>query len=367
MAARLGERLRSLLAGIGGSQREREEASGAETERSAEQVVDSMFRELLRRAPEPAAIEFYSPKLSSGELTAADLAIQLSQSEEFLAKSLARKDLSFYKLGHLGRSAFVEIEDPRHRALDYEGAFSVGLFEEIFVDALSRNDADAYREYCHVHKQRLYETYCFLKEQLSDGEKSVCEVSTSPFSVGLKKSFPCRYVSVDHPPLYPGCDGTPNTQLASDLHISVDLNVERLSERRRSVNEAEFDLILFCEILEHLLKSPYDLLLDLHDCLKPGGLVYVTTPNFFSHERLARIMHRQHPNAVLQAGESYASGGPHVREYTMGELIEILERTGFEVVHFSYSDCWDRSDELRGFLDRYPDERTCLVAVGRKS
>jgi 2-polyprenyl-3-methyl-5-hydroxy-6-metoxy-1,4-benzoquinol methylase len=111
------------------------------------------------------------------------------------------------------------------------------------------------------------------------------------------------------------------------------------------------------------LPSPFDLIRDLGECLKPGGKLLISTPNFFSFDRLIKMMHRQHPNQLLRPGDSFAFGGHHVREYSMDELIQIVKEAKLKLRHFGFSDCWDQHTLVQDFVNLHPTERSCLMVV----
>jgi SAM-dependent methyltransferase len=97
-----------------------------------------------------------------------------------------------------------------------------------------------------------------------------------------------------------------------------------------------FDLVLFCEILEHLVVDPLPVFGKLRRVLKPGGLLLVTTPNAVRLANLALMLagsnpfDRYHPqNGVY---------GRHNREFTAKELEAILKGAGFELVALTTHD-----------------------------
>ena len=89
-----------------------------------------------------------------------------------------------------------------------------------------------------------------------------------------------------------------------------------------------FDVVLFCEMLEHLLMDPVAALREIRRVLSPTGVLVLTTPN------VARL-----DNALALVGgrniyDPYSGFGPygrHNREYTRHELTRLLEFVGFEV------------------------------------
>jgi SAM-dependent methyltransferase len=92
--------------------------------------------------------------------------------------------------------------------------------------------------------------------------------------------------------------------------------------------DAHFDGVLYCEILEHLVRDPIAVFAEIHRVLKPGGWVIVTTPNVARRHNLMRLFRGQN---LYDPYSGYGPYGRHNREYTVGELRELLERTGFAV------------------------------------
>jgi SAM-dependent methyltransferase len=89
-----------------------------------------------------------------------------------------------------------------------------------------------------------------------------------------------------------------------------------------------FDLVLCCEILEHLLINPGHMFYEAHRVLKPGGSLLVTTPNVARWQNVmalaagANIYDRYHGNGIY---------GRHNREWTLAEVVEGLGACGYTI------------------------------------
>jgi SAM-dependent methyltransferase len=88
------------------------------------------------------------------------------------------------------------------------------------------------------------------------------------------------------------------------------------------------DVVLFCEILEHLLMDPVAVLRRIHRVLKPGGLLVLTTPNVLRIENVLALVNGAN---IFDQYSGFGPYGRHNREYTPDEVHRLLEFAGFEV------------------------------------
>ncbi|MDP8219407.1 MAG: methyltransferase domain-containing protein [Candidatus Theseobacter exili] len=132
-----------------------------------------------------------------------------------------------------------------------------------------------------------------------------------------------------------------------------------------------FDAVLFCEVIEHLYRDPFIVLLEIFRVLKPGGILILSTPNLASWENIYELLHeRSYMTPVDSSLNELFPENPnlkHVREYTMKELSHILcsQKTYpyiFIPVSKSYSWCWDNTaaDCLKDFLHPKLFIKQCL-------
>jgi SAM-dependent methyltransferase len=121
-------------------------------------------------------------------------------------------------------------------------------------------------------------------------------------------------------------DGSTNEH-AFESHL---LNVENTTFPFESDS---FDVVLFCEVIEHLLLDPVVALREIKRVLRPGGSLVISTPNVARLENVARLA------GGANVYDPYSGHGPygrHNREYTRHELVRLLEFVGFQPdVHFT--------------------------------
>jgi SAM-dependent methyltransferase len=97
-----------------------------------------------------------------------------------------------------------------------------------------------------------------------------------------------------------------------------------------------FEVVLACEIIEHLLHDPMQMLVEIRRVLDDGGHLVLTTPNIVSFTAVARVLHG-HENPQLfsmytNPNNPYKdSETPHVREYTPTELATAVQSAGYEI------------------------------------
>ena len=116
--------------------------------------------------------------------------------------------------------------------------------------------------------------------------------------------------------------------------------------------EGSFDVIVFGEILEHLDIDPLGIFPKLHDLLKPGGVLILTTPNAVRLINVAYMLaganffDRYHPETGIY--------GRHNREFTAPELARLLPDAGFVNVQVTTIDRYDY-DNIPILKDNYEE------------
>jgi SAM-dependent methyltransferase len=99
--------------------------------------------------------------------------------------------------------------------------------------------------------------------------------------------------------------------------------------------DGQFDLVLCCEIIEHLQVDPVRMLREISRVLKPAGRLILTTPNVSRLENVCRMIAGVN---IYDPYSGYGAYGRHNREYNRHELVQLLEYCGFDIEIFFSAD-----------------------------
>lgn len=136
---------------------------------------------------------------------------------------------------------------------------------------------------------------------------------------------------------------TPGGRETQIVNYSVNL------ERTRFDLEEKPDTVLACEIVEHLVRSPHVMFLNINHWLSKGGRLLLTTPNgaqFFNPLRRRSVTPAYRANIYER----------HSYLYTLDELVDLVSLCGFQILEAGYSDAYERQgmSSIYGWLGRLP-------------
>ena len=204
------------------------------------------------------------------------------------------------------------------------------LFE--FVTSVCVEDAPA----SEMHNYASQDFERFLRTVgLLEGLNGNClELGANPyFTTLLIKEFTdlalttANYFGDDQPPT-----GTQTVQFKDivtkqDQCITLEYDHFNVEDVVFPYESESFDVVVFAEIIEHLLKDPCAVLREIKRVLKPEGHLILTTPNVARLENVAKLLSGAN---IYDPYSGYGPYGRHNREYNQHELHQLLTFEGFE-------------------------------------
>lgn len=108
------------------------------------------------------------------------------------------------------------------------------------------------------------------------------------------------------------------------------------------------DTVLACETIEHLIRSPHVMLLNMNRWLPVGGKLLITTPNGAQFMNPFRLRHSRAYRCHVYERHQFT--------YTLEELVDLVSLCGFDVRDVGYWDIYDREglSSVYGWLARIP-------------
>jgi SAM-dependent methyltransferase len=105
-------------------------------------------------------------------------------------------------------------------------------------------------------------------------------------------------------------------------------------------SDATYDLVLCLEVIEHLELDPMFMLSEINRVLKPGGCLYLSTPNSISGRNVFKILHGYAPHFFMKynkQGKLYR----HNIEYAPHQVLALAKAAGFSVRKFWTADTFE--------------------------
>jgi GT2 family glycosyltransferase/glycosyltransferase involved in cell wall biosynthesis/SAM-dependent methyltransferase len=113
--------------------------------------------------------------------------------------------------------------------------------------------------------------------------------------------------------------------------------------------DSTFDVVLCCEMLEHLVHDPMQVFSEVNRILKESGRLLLTTPNIASAKSVESVLRGDSPYVYGKYELGGLATDRHNREYTPGEVARILQAAGFDVENLQTRNSWwtDKGSVLR--------------------
>ena len=185
-----------------------------------------------------------------------------------------------------------------------------------------------------------FRRFLYTLQIIPKGSGRLLEIGAAPYYTSLLlhrfTDYTLSYTNYSGPDA-PAID---RQRMVTGQGESVDFEYHNVDIQTDSLNfpNGYFDVILFCEVLEHLTNDPMQALLRIKQALAPGGYLVLTTPNAV---RWQNVSHMIGGGNVFDNYSAYGPFGRHNREYTPTELKALLEHLGFTIEEFFTSDVDD--------------------------
>lgn len=128
-----------------------------------------------------------------------------------------------------------------------------------------------------------------------------------------------------------------------EKHIEFDLNN---CVRANSWPEIKgYDIVVACEIIEHIYISPEFVFPLFRNILEKGGYLIIGTPNAVSLKKRLEMISGRNPFELIR---TTLNNPGHFREYTKKELINFVVKEGFRIIEFDCSSIFNYINH--GFL-----------------
>lgn len=205
-------------------------------------------------------------------------------------------------------------------------------------------DDEGTQGYILKHKHRLIDTLKLIPK--GDGTQRLLELSSYRQMPPLVHHFG-KYAEIATTAFWHGeperkPQSMRNDKTGEELNFDfIRLNVER---DRFPFADESFDVVLCCELIEHLAEDPLHMMIELNRILKWEGLVIVTTPNVSSAISIQAALRGRSPyifGHYNRENEYYGLSDRHNREYTPDDVRVAFEASGFEVAKLFTRDTWN--------------------------
>jgi len=176
-------------------------------------------------------------------------------------------------------------------------------------------DKDKEIVYMRCSKQRFQKILRAITQ--SSQPLKILDIGTTPFTCLIKRTYPHYEVTT--------IDRT-NLLEKRCKSWGVGLVACDLDKGTIPFEDDIFDVIIFTEVLEHIIAPPKQIVQELKRVLKKGGKLIMSTPNIARLNKRIGLLLGQSPLPPpdKQLKNNWVHGHGHIREYTKKEIISLL-------------------------------------------
>ena len=201
------------------------------------------------------------------------------------------------------------------------------------------------------HSRRRVAWNCLLVDELAPAGATWLDVGSFGVEplwlLRRRPDLQVRAVSYEGMGLHLAADGIRQGAPADKGAPFVQVDRADIERDPLPLEDASCDVVTCFECIEHLRATPKPLLDEIRRVLKPDGRLLLTTPNLVGSRAMVRLLAGKNPQENPRYHRHAQYGIVHPKEYTMRELVQLLEARGLAVEHSS-----SRYFRPVGFVDR---------------
>lgn len=201
------------------------------------------------------------------------------------------------------------------------------------TNAVAPAKRSGFENYLKDHADRLSNDYELITQHCTRDER-ILEIGASPYF--LTKALADAGYGVTTVDL-PG----PDTARLGET-VAVEAVYRNIETEQLPFTDASFDEVLLNEVFEHLRIDLIFTLGEIRRVLKPGGRLWLSTPNLRSLRGIYNFLVKSEAWSSMGEGLYFmyahlaTRGAGHVREYTSVEVSRFLQAVGFSIERVLY-------------------------------
>ncbi|MBN1250485.1 MAG: methyltransferase domain-containing protein [Anaerolineae bacterium] len=206
------------------------------------------------------------------------------------------------------------------------------------------------RQEFETYLRESFKRSVYTLNLIPPGQGSLLEIGSQPYftSILIRKftDYDLHCTNYFGGPRETRVDTMRNPSTGDEMRFEyINSNIEE-----EAPSSDKYDVVLCCEVIEHLTMDPMGALLRLKTTLKENGHLILTTPNVNRLENVAKMLAGVN---IHDPYSGYGMYGRHNREYNKHELHLLLTHLGFEIEVMFSADVYPNRAQQYFSFNRY--------------